>query len=97
MTTGVTYYAWGGRPALTLDGQVRYIASPGGGWIGDTEGSAVSLATIRREAASIGEGAFSDRFNGPPWNAPDLDGWYQRRDPNRPYDSYAKARFWAGR
>lgn len=80
-----------------LDGQVRYIASPGQGWTGDTEGSAVSLATIRAEAASIGEGAFSDRFNGPPWNAPDLDGWYQRRDPNRPYDSYAKARFWAHR
>jgi len=97
MTTGVTYCDWAGRPALTQDGQVRYIAAPGAGWIGDTEGSAVSLATIRREAASIGEGAFSDRFNGPPWNAPDLDGWYQRRDPNRPYDSYAKARFWAGR
>ena len=66
MTTGVTYHDWAGRPALTLDGQVRYIAAAGGGWTGDTEGSAVSLATIRREAASIGEGAFSDRFNGPP-------------------------------
>lgn len=97
VTTGVTYYEWAGRPALTLDGQVRFIPSPGEGWTSVSGGSPVSLATIRREAASIGEGAFSDRFDAPPWNAPDLDGWYQRRDPNRPYDSYAKARFWASR
>ena len=97
MTAGVTYYDWNGRPALTRDGQVRYVAAPGGVWTGATDGSAVALATLRAEAASIGEGAFADRFNGPPWNTPDLDGWYQRRDPARPFDSYAKARFWAFR
>lgn len=89
--TGVTYRDWNGKPALTRDGQARAILTPSGGW------SDADFHLIAQEGASIGGGAFADRFDGPPWNAPDLDGWYQRRDPNRPYDSYANARFWAGR
>lgn len=91
MTTGVTYYDWAGRPALTLDGQARAILAPGSAWTG------ADFLAVSRQGASIGEGAFANRFNGPPWNAPDLPGWYQRRDPTRPYDSYAKARFWASK
>lgn len=61
------------------------------------------VATVRTQALSIGEGEFADRFSGPPWNGPDLgppterDVWYQRCDPDRPYDSYVKARAWAAR
>lgn len=83
MTTGVTLYDWSGKPALIQDGQVRYIASAGQGWTGATPETAVAVATVRTQGVSIGEGAFADRFSGPPWNVPDLDGWYQRRDPNR--------------
>ncbi len=84
MTTGVTYRNWQGRPALTQDGQPRSVAKSGDKW------ASVDFATVMREAASIGEGHFADMFAA--WNLPDLTGWYQRRDPARPYDSYSKAR-----
>lgn len=89
MTTGVTYRNWGGKPALTQDGQARAVLTIGGAW---TE---ADWATVTRGGASIGEGRFADMFAG--WSLADLDGWYQRRDPTRPFDSYAKARFWAFR
>jgi len=98
MTVGVTLRDWQGRPLLErADGQVRYIASPGEGWIGGTDETAVTIATVRAEATSIGRDEFNDRFGGPPWNVPDLDGWFQRRDPDRTFDSYANARAWAFR
>lgn len=97
MTTGVTYRVWQGKPVLEKDGQTRFVAAIGGAWTGNTPETALDIATIRREAPSIGEGEFSDRFGGDPWNAPDLEGWYQRRDPARTFDSYAKARFFASR
>lgn len=96
MTTGVTLRDWNGRPALeSQDGQVRYIATPGEVWTGDTAETAVALATIRAEAVSIGRDEFDARFGGTPWNVPDLDGWFLRNDLARPFDSYAKARAWA--
>lgn len=98
MPQGITLRAWKGRPLLErADGQVRYIASPGGSWIGGTEETAVTIATVRAESISIGRDEFDDRFAGPPWNVPDLDGWFQRRNPARGFDSYAKARAWAHR
>lgn len=84
MTTGVTYRNWQGKPALTQDGQARAVLVRGGAW------TVVDWLTVTRQGASIGEGKFADMFAG--WNLPDLAGWYQRRDPARPYDSYAKAR-----
>ena len=45
----------------------------------------------------IGRDEFDNRFAGPPWSVPDLDGWFLRNDPDRPFDSYAKARAWAFR
>jgi hypothetical protein len=96
MTIGVTLYSWNGRPALeSQDGRVRYIASPGEGWTGKTTETAVALATIRAEAVTIGRDEFDARFGGAPWNVPDLEGWFQRRDPARPFDSYARTRAWA--
>lgn len=98
MTAGVTLRDWNGRPALeSQDGAVRYIASPGEGWTGVTGETAVALATIRAEAVSIGRDEFDARFGGAPWNVPDLEGWFQRRDPARTFDGYAKARAWASR
>lgn len=98
MTTGVTLYDWGGRPAITRDGQVRYVSTPGEGWTGGTEGAAVSLATLRKEAASIGRDVFDDRFAGPPWSVPNLDGWYLRPETlaAQPFD-WARARRYASR
>jgi hypothetical protein len=93
MSTGVTYRNWNGKPALTQDGEARAVLEVGGGWIGADTDSGVDFLTVSRSGASIGEGHFADMFAD--WNLPDLEGWYQRRDPNRPYDSYAKARFWA--
>ncbi len=83
MTTGTTYYDLVGRPALARDGKAMTVAAKGGKW------TAISVSALR-PAVNIGEGAFADRFAA--WNLPDLDGWFQRRDPARPYDSYAKAR-----
>lgn len=93
MPQGITLRDWNGRPALeNQDGAIRFIASPGEGWTGGTEETAVALATIRAEAVSIGRDEFDNRFAGPPWNVPDLDGWFLRNEPDRPFDSYAKAR-----
>lgn len=98
MTIGVTLYSWNGRPALeSQDGRVRYIASPGTDWTGHTEATAVAVATLRAQAITIGRDEFDARFAGAPWNVPDLDGWFQRRDPDRTFDSYANARAWAFR
>ena len=90
MTTGVTYRNWQGKPALTQDGQARVVFASGGAWTGGNASDGIDHATVAREGASIGEGHFADMFAG--WNLPDLAGRYQRRDPARPYDSYAKAR-----
>lgn len=90
MTTGVTYRNWRGKPALTQDGQARVVLSPGGEWTPPFADEAAGFLAVSRDAASIGEGKFADMFEA--WKLPDLDGWYQRRDPARPYDSYAKAR-----
>ena len=90
MTPGITYRNWRGKPALTQDGQARALLAPGGAWIGGKSSDGIDHTTVVREGASIGEGHFADMFAG--WNLPDLDGWYQRRDPARPYDSYFKAR-----
>ncbi|WP_375397308.1 hypothetical protein [uncultured Sphingomonas sp.] len=95
MTTSVTYRNWNGRPALTQNGEARAILEPGGGWVGADAHDGIDVLTVSRGGANIGEGHFADMFAG--WNLPDLDGWYQRRDPNRPYDRYAKVRFWASR
>ena len=81
MTTGVTYRAWQGKPVLEKDGQTRFVAAIGGAWTGDTPATALDIAIIRKEAPSIGEGAFADRFAS--WGLADLDGWYQSRDPSR--------------
>jgi hypothetical protein len=95
MTTGVTYRNWKGRPALTQDGQVRAMKARLGDWLGADEADGIDWRTVMAEAASIGEGHFSDMFAD--WGMKDLEGWYQRRDVARPYDSYAKARIWAAR
>lgn len=96
MTSGVTLYSWNGRPALeSQDGRVRYIASPGTDWTGHTEATAVAVATLRAQAITIGRDEFDARFGGPPWNVPDLDGWFIGRGSTAPYDIYAKARAWA--
>lgn len=80
MTIGLTFYDWRGRPAIVRGGQVRFVGSPGEGWGDET---LAPVATIAAEAVSIGSDEFDTRFSGPPWNLPDLDGWYQRRDPSR--------------
>lgn len=95
MTSGVTYRAWQGKPVLEKDGQTRFVAAIGGAWTGDTPETALDIALIRQQAPSIGEGHFADMFAG--WGLSDLDGWYQRRDPLRGFDTYAKARSWAFR
>lgn len=95
MTTGVTYRVWQGKPVLEKDGQTRFVDAIGGAWTGHTPETALDIGIIRREAPSIGEGNFADRFAA--WGLTDLDGWYQRRDPSRGFDSYAKARAWAYR
>ncbi|WP_162854565.1 hypothetical protein [Sphingobium estronivorans] len=97
LTIGVIFYSWNGRPALeSQDGRLRYIASPGTGWIGATDETATTGATLRAHAITIGRDEFDDRFSGVPWNVPDLDGWFQRRDPARPFDSYRRMCFWVG-
>lgn len=96
VTTGVTLYSWNGRPALeSQDSRVRYIASPGTGWIGATDETVVTVSTLRAQATTIGCDEFDARFGEAPWNVPDLNGWFQRRDSGRHFDSYAKARFFA--
>lgn len=74
---------------------IRCIASPGEGWTGESENTAVTHATVRSEATSPGRDEFNDRFGGSPWNVPDLDGWLLCNDPARPFDSDAEARAWA--
>ena len=81
MTTGVTYRVWQGKPVLEKDGETRFVAVIGGDWTGDTRETALDIAIIRKEAPSIGEGAFADRFAA--WGLVDLDDWYQSRDPAR--------------
>ena len=62
----------------------------------DANGSLLQTVNqIRREALSIGEGNFVDRFAR--WNLPDLDGWFVSRGSTTPYDTYAQARAWAFR
>jgi len=95
MTTGVTLYGWGGKPALIQDGQARAVMMIGGAWKGALPDDGVSAATIRSSGLSIGRDEFDARFAR--WGLSDLDGWYQRRDPERGFDSYAKARAWAYR
>ncbi len=81
MTTGVTYRAWQGKPVLEKDGETRFVDMICGDWTGDTDDTALDIAIIRKEAPSIGEGNFADRFAA--WGLVDLDGWYQSRDPAR--------------
>lgn len=95
MTTGVTYRMWQGKPVLEKDGETRFVAAIGGAWTGDTPQTALNIATIRKEAPSIGEGHFADVFAR--WNLPDLDCWFISRGSTAPYDTYAKARAWAYR
>lgn len=94
MSTGVTYRVWNGRPVLEQDGQARTVLAINGAWTGDTPQTALDIATIRAQAPSVGEGHFNDVFA--LWNLPDLDGWFVSRTSTQPYDTYRKARFWAG-
>ena len=100
MSTGRTYWDWRGKPTISLNGAARYVAAAGGAWTGGDTKTAVSLATLAAQATSIGRDVFDDRFAGPPWSLPDLTDasgteWYQRPDPGRPFDSYARARLFA--
>ena len=88
MSTGRTFWSWNGKPAISRDGSVRYVAAAGDAWMGGKPGQIVSPQTLAAAAMSIGRDTFDQRFAGPPWNLPDLtdpDGteWYQRPDPNR--------------
>jgi hypothetical protein len=95
MTTGVTYRTWQGKPVLEKDGETRFVAAIGGAWTGDTPETALDIAIIRKEAPSIGEGDFADRFT--TWGLSDLDGWFVSRGSTAPYDTYRKARLYASR
>jgi hypothetical protein len=92
--SGVTYRFRGSpvRPVLTKDDPAERLAvevpERGGAWIECDWTEAVAADP------SIGEGRFADMFA--EWGLADLEGWYQNRD-DRPFDSYAKARFWAHR
>ena len=95
MTTGVTFYDWGGKPALIQVGQVRAVFMIGGAWAEAPQDDGVAVASVRSTGLSIGRDEFDARFSA--WGLADLDGWYQVPDPERPFDSYAKARAWASR
>lgn len=95
MTTGVTFYDWGGKPALIQDGQARAVFTIGGAWKGALPEDGVAVTSVRSTGLSIGRDEFDARFSA--WGLADLDGWYQAPDPDRPFDSYAKARFYASR
>lgn len=97
MTGGVTFYAWGGKPALIKDGQARAVFTIGGEWAGAVSDDGVAIASVRSTGLSIGRDEFDGRFGGAPWNVPDLEGWFQQRNPTRTFDGYAKARAWAFR
>ena len=81
MTTGVTFYDWGGKPALIQDGQVSAVFTIGGAWAGAAQDDGVAVASVRSTGLSIGRDEFDARFSA--WGLADLDGWYQRRDPFR--------------
>lgn len=83
MTTGCTFYDWGGKPAIVQDGKARAVFTIGGAWQGELPGDGVNVAALRAAVLSIGRDAFDDRFV--LWCLTGLDGWYQRRDSARPY------------
>lgn len=92
-----TFYDWSGKPAVIQDGQARAVFTIGGAWKGAVAEDGVTVASVRSTGLSIGRDEFDARFGGAPWNVPDLEGWFQRRDPARTFDGYAKARAWASR
>jgi hypothetical protein len=76
-----TFYDWGGKPAIVQDGLARAVFASGGAWKGALPEDGVSVAAIRASGVSIGRDEFDSRFAA--WGLTDLEGWYQRRDPNR--------------
>jgi hypothetical protein len=64
MSTGRNFWSWYGRPAMSQDEQVRYVAAAGGPWTSDTG------ATLAAQAISIGRNTFDQRFAS--GNLPDL-------------------------
>ena len=95
MTTGVTDRNWIGKAALTQDGEARAVLEPGGEWISANPVDGLDFLAASQAGTSIGEGHFADMFAD--WNLPDLEGWFLRNDPARPFGTYAKARAWAQR
>jgi hypothetical protein len=93
MTTGVTFYDWGGKPALIQDGQARAVFTIGGTWGGAAPEDGVAVASVRSTGLSIGRDEFDARFSA--WGLADLDGWYRSRTSTAPNDTYAKARRFA--
>lgn len=89
MTTGRTFYDWGGKPAIVQDGAARVVPAISGAW------AEADWALVTKQGLSTGRDAFDERFAA--WGLPDLDGWYQRPDPARPHDSYMKVRLYASR
>lgn len=77
MTTGVTFYDWGGKPALIKDSEARAVLSRSGAWIGAAPDDGLSVAAIRSAGLSIGRDEFSARFSA--WGLADLEGWFQAR------------------
>lgn len=61
--------------------------------LGAKPGEGISAAAIVATGDSIGRDEFYSRFAGR--DLADLDGWYQRRDAARTFNSYRKARAWA--
>jgi hypothetical protein len=94
--SGRAFWSWRGRPAISQDGQVRYVDHAGGAWTGATDATAVELITLAADAFSIGRDEFYARFAGAPWSLPDLDGWYQSPATlaAQPFD-WARARLYA--